>query len=795
MYGIVWDKELNGVLLKTSVNSPYTISPPRPVFFEELNILGFDNFWEYPKASEPLLWAIGRRYYYKGNFVAEAKGGDIFHPPEVVITENGRNCALEPINVEKVVDRNKKALFTLENEALDFIERVYRTYKKRGYLFSVAFSGGKDSQAVLDLVTRALPLEDIVVAFSDTTMELSYTYDSMERTKEEYSKKYPNLRFCLSKPHKSALDLWKEFGPPSRFHRWCCTAIKNAPFARTLREITVANNKNKIVVFDGVRAEESTRRSTYERINEGKKHISQINAEVIRDWNVSEVFLYSYYRNLGMNAGYRHGLSRIGCVVCPCASNWSEFILYQLEKSLMDAHLGILRDYTKELGIKGPQKTEEYIAQGQWKKRAGGEGISNLDKHLEIIAKKDTLLGVIKGPDTDLLEWLKTVGDVFYTNEQGKTITGEIRVREATHPFSVIDSAGKKVVDVYTAGDKIFESRIRRVFYKSAYCAHCGVCEIECISGAIEIIPETKIKSELCTHCGNCLYFVEKGCLVAKSLQMAEGGRNMNGTTERGDVLSGFGRYLTFGLRDQWLNSFLKASQNWFIENSLGNKQIESMKVWLLDAELITKNKVPAPFAEYIKDVYVRNKNLAWELIWTNLYYNSAVCKFFVEYVKWGECKSIKEIVVAVSNLASNMTERTINSGVLSLFNTFESSPLGGDLGIGKVERNSGKRVITKKGCNKVHPMAIAYSLYKVAEHLGRRDFTVSEIYDDAFQGGPYKLFGIARLELEKILRGLQENQILSIDLIADLDNIFLRGDISSLELAKIIARRQKNEI
>ena len=63
MFKIKWDKEINGILLTDKTNDEI-INPPRPVFYEELDLLGFDRYWSYPKSREPLLWAIGRRYYF-----------------------------------------------------------------------------------------------------------------------------------------------------------------------------------------------------------------------------------------------------------------------------------------------------------------------------------------------------------------------------------------------------------------------------------------------------------------------------------------------------------------------------------------------------------------------------------------------------------------------------------------------------------------------------------------------------------------------------------------------------------
>lgn len=799
MYKIKWDKSLNGILLIASEDEPSIITSPRPVFYEELDLLGFNKFWDYPKSQEPLLWAVGRKYYYKGKLVAEAKGGNIFTTPKIVFTET-QHLSLEPINIKKIVEKNREALFMLENEALDFIEHTYKIYKKKKYLFAVSYSGGKDSQVVLDLVTRVIPPDELTVIFSDTTMEISYTYENVEKTKEEYEKQYPGLKFYIAKPPKTAIEFWKEFGPPSRIHRWCCTVTKTAPFIRTIKTIFKKtfneNGKTKLVIFDGVRSEESPQRNNYQRLSIEAKHILQINAEVIRDWNTSEVFLYLYYRNLWINKGYRYGLNRIGCSVCPFASGWSEYIVHAIQKDFVDKYIKIIEDYINCLGIKESTKIREYITQGQWKKRAGGEGISDNDKHLELISKDNKLTGIIKSHSENFFEWIKVIGDVFYKHYSNNKIEGEIKIKNKIYQFSILKESKKEIVTIQTANDQIFESKIKRVLYKSTYCVKCGACEAECLNNALKVVPIIKIDNNLCTHCGNCLYFVERGCLVAKSLQMAESGRNMNMNKNNKSKLTGFGRYLTFGLRDKWLNEFLNNLDEWFIKNHLGNKQIESMKVWLLDAELITKDKLPTPIAINIKNIYLHHKNLAWEFIWTNLYYNSPICQFFIENIEWNDVKSIKEIIEKVAELNNSISERTIKSGLSSLFNTFESSPLGKELKIGVIEKKGKERYVKKIGTDNIHPLTVAYSLYKAAEYIGRRDFTVSELYSKGFNGGPYKLFGIAKDKLEKILRSLQEDKerILKVDLVADLDNIYLREDLSSLDIIKI-AEVRINEV
>lgn len=64
MYGVRWDEETGGILLLEREGQ--ILPTVRPVFHEELDLLGFDKYWDYPKVHAPLLWSINRSYYYFG---------------------------------------------------------------------------------------------------------------------------------------------------------------------------------------------------------------------------------------------------------------------------------------------------------------------------------------------------------------------------------------------------------------------------------------------------------------------------------------------------------------------------------------------------------------------------------------------------------------------------------------------------------------------------------------------------------------------------------------------------------
>lgn len=385
MYKIEWDTETGGVLLNSMVTKETIGISPRPVWFEELDLLGLDKLgYTYPRSEAPLMWAINKQYYYRGKLMFEAKGANMYDAPTIIFQKGKEVAVIEPVDVEKMLLRNREKMFLIENEAIEFIRDTYIAYAgvNRAYdsikanqeidfealadkvekktkqkmavvkedcesfdvvpldiataqgkrvllstkidYFIASFSGGKDSQVVLDLVTRAIPPTAYEVIYSDTGYELPPSLNLYEEVKEYYGKKFPDLKFSTTRNHESVLNYWDKIGTPSDTHRWCCSIMKTAPLYRSLK--IDGNKQARVLTFDGVRSEESTRRSTYSRIGKGK-HIYTYNAHPIFNWNVVEIFLYMMLHNLPNNPAYRLGFSRVGCVICPFGSDWSDYLV------------------------------------------------------------------------------------------------------------------------------------------------------------------------------------------------------------------------------------------------------------------------------------------------------------------------------------------------------------------------------------------------------------------------------------------------------------------------------------
>ena len=258
MYAYEWDKETGGYNLVTENKIHNEV---RPVFFEELKFLQLDkNFgWKFPKSIEPLCWAEGRRYFYRGELVAETQGGNLFDLP--TLKNVVPNLILKPVDIKSMIVKNENFMNGLIQQTLKDIYKTFKAYKNKVDIFYVAFSGGKDSLVMLDLIQRALPHDSFEVIFGDTTMELQDTYKIVEETKLRYNK----LHWHTAKAPFDALESWKFMGPPARKIRWCCSVHKSAPslfkvkeILATRRKCSIQDIKNfKALAFIGIRKLES----------------------------------------------------------------------------------------------------------------------------------------------------------------------------------------------------------------------------------------------------------------------------------------------------------------------------------------------------------------------------------------------------------------------------------------------------------------------------------------------------------------------------------------------------------
>ena len=714
MYKITWDKEINGVLLHSRIVPEVLGTSPRPVFFEELDLLGLDKLgWKYPHCEEPLLWAINKQYYYKGELVFEAKGANIYDAATVMLQPAGEHLELEPIDIEAMLYRNKDMMFLLESEAIEFIHETYEQYArarktiqaasantldfealaqkaekktkkkmaivkedcdsfdimpledannagKRVYQttkidkFIASFSGGKDSQVVLDLCTRAIPSTDFEVIYSDTGYELPPSLELYDKIQEQYKEKFPDLKFSLARNHDSVLNYWDKIGTPSDTHRWCCSVMKTAPLYRMLR--SGSDKLAKILTFDGVRAEESVRRSTYNRIGKGVKHNNVINASPILRWNSVEIFLYLFERQLYINPSYRRGMTRVGCLICPFSSEWNDMVSNRCYKESLSPFLTRIIDKAKNAGI---SDVDDYVKEGKWKLRAGGRDMK-FPSSMKIKETKPNLEIEVVNPQKDIMTWLNAVGKYQTTVDADGNISGELSFENKIFNFTIKNKGNIiKIVFINTQMFPKLQGFIKRAFYKATYCVDCETCEVECPTGALQILPSVNLDRNKCISCHKCLTFHDYGCIAAASLAIT--GRKSNNNIMK--LIS----YNNFGLNGEWMDFFFYNYSDYFTENSHGlnvKEQLPNFVKWLVQAEILkdSKSKQTTELGELLAVNYPDMPDLVWQIIWINLSYNSPIASWFKKNVKWTEVISQKEIEERVLADYSDNSKTTVHN-------------------------------------------------------------------------------------------------------------------------------------
>ena len=487
MYAYTHDMQTGGLLLNDST-LPFS-KEPRPVYYRELDILGFGNHWNYAKQDEqPYMWAEANCYWYRGRMVAKTKGGTLYTAPELefVLDADGKRVlpdgeTLIPIDIAAMVDKNRDLLAVIEQITVKKIFDVYRRYRNLD-CFHVAFSGGKDSIVMLELVKKALPKSSYMVVFGDTGMEFPDTYEVIDKVEEQC--RAEGIEFYRAASHLKPEESWRLFGPPSRVLRWCCSVHKSAPQTLKLREVL---GKNDYVGMDfvGVRLHESAKRADYDYENYGKKQKGQYSHNPILEWTSAEVWLYIYANGLVINEAYKKGNSRAGCLFCPMGGGKGDLFQWLCYPKEVNKYIDIIRS-TNARDFGNPTSLKTYITNGGWNARKNGRDLKISTPHYQNEIKDGKLQITVINPTTDWREWIKTLGEIPFEYKFVKTTNG--------YKITISEYLLKKMPALI----KMF----KQVFKKAAHCVSCRVCEANCRNGCISFINGLKIDG--CLHCGKC---------------------------------------------------------------------------------------------------------------------------------------------------------------------------------------------------------------------------------------------------------------------------------------------------
>lgn len=172
------------------------------------------------------------------------------------------------------------------------IDRIRAFEPPEGYY--VAFSGGKDSVVILDLVKR-----------SGVKYDAHYHITGIDPPELFYFIRDEHPEVERDRPDTTIWNLIeKKMFPPTRMIRYCCEHLKEGGGVdRT--------------IITGVRWGESARRSKRKMVEACYRSSRRHYVNPIIDWSDSEVWEYIHTYNVKYCSLYDEGFDRLGCIGCP----------------------------------------------------------------------------------------------------------------------------------------------------------------------------------------------------------------------------------------------------------------------------------------------------------------------------------------------------------------------------------------------------------------------------------------------------------------------------------------------
>lgn len=775
MYSYDWDEETGGLLLNSAQQK--MSKEPRPVYYKELDILGFDKYWNYAKDdSAPYMWAEANNYWYHGRKVASVKGGTLYTAPELVLLEEPEpdGKPLIPVNIPLMVAKNHTILEALVQDTIKKVFNIYISYRKKVDIFYVAFSGGKDSVVALDIVQRALPHNEFKVVFGNTDMEFPTTTELVQKLSRKCSDE--GIEFLEAASNMTSKESWNIFGPPARKVRWCCTVHKTAPVINMLSD-KFANGKLRCVMITGVRGDESVSRSGYDEMSMGKKMAGQYSFHPILEWSSAEIYLYIYSQGLLLNDAYKYGFNRVGCIMCPNSSEKHEYIKRQCFPELVDEYCErITQNSAKDLS---GDNAKIFLETGGWKSRLSGRELKfSEEDRFQLNETPAYLKFSVNKLNPVWKTWYKTMGII---EENSGEIMLEYNGVWRKCRESEDENGG--LIEIENLGNSKnsieFIFLFKSVLAKSQYCIFCKTCVAECPHRNISMSDGKITISDKCIKCHECLKILS-GCLYYNSIR---GSKAMKS-------LKGINKYLSVGVDAEWINSFID-------DNSFepGNRKTDVMYGFMTDAGIVAKRKLTS-FGELITRMGTSDAN-SWALMLCNLAYTPAF-QWYIKNIPFNETYYERQLDIDMGEDTTKKAKSEFWNGFKTILDTneaFKEIGLGiPDITVKQTTAGEKKSMnsLVRQPWQDPDPRVILYSLYKFAEACGDYyHFTLRRLLDhdvDSAGISPTQIFGTDSDSMQQILIGLSINypEFINASFTLDLDKIDLVNTKSSSDVLEL---------
>lgn len=220
-------------------------------------------------------------------------------------------------------------------ERLQYVAEISAQYYKAPLI--VTYSGGKDSEVLLELARRAGI--DFEVQHSHTTADAPETVRHVRETFKRLEN--DGIPCTINYPYYKGkqVSMWslipQQGIPPTRVARYCCAVLKER------------SCKGRCIVT-GVRWSESIKRKQNRGILEASRENTffddneesrkefeacpikgKTTINPIIDWKDSDIWDFVRSEHLQVNPLYQCGFSRVGCIGCPMAQKKQRYFEFQ----------------------------------------------------------------------------------------------------------------------------------------------------------------------------------------------------------------------------------------------------------------------------------------------------------------------------------------------------------------------------------------------------------------------------------------------------------------------------------
>lgn len=203
------------------------------------------------------------------------------------------------------------------------------------------------------------------------------------------------------------------------------------------------------------------------------------------------------------------------------------------------------------------------------------------------------------------------------------------------------------------------------------------------------------------------------------------------------DKKTGWSRHQHFGLRKEWLDLYLRRPHGWELSGSLGNRQVQSLKVWLKTAGLQDKKGRETFLGAIFRERGLEEK-LPWELLWINVVFHFPTAAWYVQELglgTWTTGEIKKQLLLYNPHLAL----WTVSNAVMELVGLLERTPVGREINQGEV-LPARPRLVKRRGRAYPSAEAICFAACRLFEREKREQLQLGE---DLLW--PWVIFGCVR--------------------------------------------------